>query len=321
MRTATALCLLSLLGAMVPAVAGERPVWPAAPDPTRVEYIGELRLRDLAPRQGLVGRVARGLAGKTRSESLALPFDVLRAGDRIFLTCQNVPALVEVFPRERTFRLHTCDSRPLQYPVGLCRVGDDVLVTDSRQGVVYRLRGGRLTPFIARGLERPTGIAAVGGRIYVVDTARHVVQVYDEAGRPAASIAGAGDRNFHYPTFAAAAEGEVLINDSLNYRICRFAADGTPVGAFGREGDGPGSFARPKDLAVDRDRHIYVVDNLFDNVQVFDPDGRLLLVIGGQGNGAGEFWSPGGIDIAGDTLYVADTFNHRIQLLRYLGDF
>jgi DNA-binding beta-propeller fold protein YncE len=72
-------------------------------------------------------------------------------------------------------------------------------------------------------------------------------------------------------------------------------------------------------MAVDSRGYIYVVDALFDNVQVFDTDGRVLLVIGTAGNGAGQFWSPAGIDIAGDRIYVADTFNQRIQVLRIVG--
>ena len=73
-------------------------------------------------------------------------------------------------------------------------------------------------------------------------------------------------------------------------------------------------------MAVDDSGNIYVVDGLFDNIQVFDPDGRLLMVIGSRGAGAGEFWSPGGLCIDGDDVFIADTFNNRIQVLRYLGE-
>ena len=92
------------------------------------------------------------------------------------------------------------------------------------------------------------------------------------------------------------------------------------MSSFGSEGDGPGTFSRPKGLAVDSDSNIYVVDNLFDNIQVFDTFGKLLLVIGNSGQKSGQFWSPAGIDIVGDTVYIADTFNDRIQILCYVGE-
>ena len=62
-----------------------------------------------------------------------------------------------------------------------------------------------------------------------------------------------------------------------------------------------------------------MVDNLFDNYQVFDTTGRVLLVVGSAGQQPGEFWSPAGADMVADTLFVADTFNDRIQVFAYLG--
>jgi DNA-binding beta-propeller fold protein YncE len=77
--------------------------------------------------------------------------------------------------------------------------------------------------------------------------------------------------------------------------------------------------ARPKGIAIDSDDHVYVVDNLFDNFQIFDEEGTALLAVGSAGQAPGEFWSPAGIDIVADTLFVADTYNNRIQMFRYLG--
>ena len=309
--------VLALLAFLAAAARADGPVWPPAPDAARVEYVGELALRELAPRRSFLGKVLRTLGGRAEGESLSLPFDVLVCGETLYLTCQNLPALVEVRPAAGDFRLHTCEALAVRYPIGLCRDGDAVLVTDSESRAVYRFAEGRLAPFITEGLTRPTGIAATGDRIYVVDTGDHAVKVFDRDGRPRGAL-GSGE-SLHFPTFAAAAGDEILVNDSLNYRVCRFNAEGRETASFGREGDGPGSFARPKGLGVDRDDHVYVVDTLFDNIQVFDREGRLLLVIGGRGQGPGEFWSPGGFDVAGDLLYVADTYNDRVQILRYLG--
>ena len=69
------------------------------------------------------------------------------------------------------------------------------------------------------------------------------------------------------------------------------------MSAFGTEGDRAGAFARPKGVAADADGHVWVVDAIFDNIQIFDEQGHLLLVIGSRGRGAGQFWSPSGISI------------------------
>ena len=65
--------------------------------------------------------------------------------------------------------------------------------------------------------------------------------------------------------------------------------------------------------------HIYVVDALFDNVQVFNRAGEFLLHWGSAGRGLDQFWLPTGIAIHDDQILVADSFNRRIQRFHYVG--
>jgi DNA-binding beta-propeller fold protein YncE len=53
-------------------------------------------------------------------------------------------------------------------------------------------------------------------------------------------------------------------------------------------------------------------------VHVFDHDGRLLYYFGGTGSGPEEFQLPAGLFInRDDQIYVVDSFNRRVQVLRY----
>ena len=62
-----------------------------------------------------------------------------------------------------------------------------------------------------------------------------------------------------------------------------------------------------------------MVDALFDNVQVFNRDGKLLMSFGKPGQGLGEFWLPSGITIdSKDMIYISDSFNRRVQIFQYL---
>lgn len=319
MNFATLIFPFMFLGAQ--ATPASNPVWPPAPDPARVAFVEEIRCEDIKPHRGVFRSVVGVISGNDSSTELRFPFDVAAVDDRLFLTCQDVPALVELDPDARTFRLHKCDDLPMQSPVALCTDGKNVYVTDSAAGAVYRYNGDDVDLFVTKPLERPTGIAFVSSteRLHVVDTGTHSIQVFGTAGRHLGSFGERGDEDakFNYPTFAAAHDSLLLINDTLNYRIKLFARQ-RMLAAIGREGDGPGAFARPKGIAVDARGRIYVVDGLFDNVQVFDRSGRLLLVIGGAGDQEGQFWSPAGITVSGDLIYIADTFNHRIQVLRAL---
>jgi len=297
--------------------------WPPAPDTARVAYLDEIKCEDLTPQSGFLGKLARLIGGGSEDERLIYPFDIAVHDGSLFMVFQNIAALVEIDREDMTFKLHRCDDYPFIYPVSLCDGGEAIFITDPEAKAVYRFAQGRMSRIIDRDLVRPTGITALPAekRLYVIDTGDHRLKIFDYEGRLIRVIPDAGDSAsiLHYPTFAAASSNEVLVNDGLNYLIRRFDPEGQHLMSFGKEGDGPGCFARPKGLAADSDGHIYVVDNMFDNVQVFDHEGRLLLVIGSTGQERGQFWSPAGIDIVNDTIYIADMFNNRIQLLHYLG--
>ena len=83
----------------------------------------------------------------------------------------------------------------------------------------------------------------------------------------------------------------------------------------------PGTFSRPKGIGIDSDGHVYVVDAAFNNFQIFDETGQLLLFIGGEGNAPGQFQLPAGMYVdEKDRIYVVDSFNFRVQVFQYLSD-
>ena len=56
-------------------------------------------------------------------------------------------------------------------------------------------------------------------------------------------------------------------------------------------------------------------------MQIFDAQSRLLLDWGQSGSEPGEFWLPNGIVISPkDEIYVADSYNRRVQVFRYTGE-
>ena len=319
------LALLALAGAIADPTGLDRLVWPQAPDPARIEYLGSIECDELSPAGGFFKKLTRWIGGADQADKLSLPFDLVAVDGSLYMVCQNLPALVAIDRDSRRFKLYQSKDKPLRYPVSLCDGGEGMIfVTDSEAGAVFKYQDGQIRPFLTDELIRPTGIAALPHlkRLYVVDTGDQSLKVfgYDGVLLFTAVTTDDGAPLFNYPSFAAATpDGQVLVNDCLNYQIKRFDADGKLLGTFGQEGDGPGTFSRPKGVAVDSDAHVYVVDNLFDNIQVFDPDGQVLLALGSAGNSRGQFWSPAGIDIQSDTIYVADTHNHRIQILHYLG--
>ena len=80
-------------------------------------------------------------------------------------------------------------------------------------------------------------------------------------------------------------------------------------------------FQEPKDVVTDSENNFYVSDFGLGTIKKFDSTGKLLLTIGELGihpnedKGPGEFNQPSGLWVSQSGLiYVADTFNHRIQV-------
>lgn len=96
------------------------------------------------------------------------------------------------------------------------------------------------------------------------------------------------------------------------------------IGSAGAPGNAPGQFNFPRAVAVDSQGRIYVADSGNNRIQVFNPDGSFVRQWGStckldtkegcQGTGEGQFNEPWGIAVGADgSVYVSDTWNHRIQ--------
>ena len=132
---------------------------------------------------------------------------------------------------------------------------------------------------------------------------------------------GEGPGQFNDPTGIAVAGGEVFVADARNGRIQVFDLDGRFKRQFGQPGQALGELGRPMNLSVAGDR-LYVPEYFNDRVQIFSLDGTPERTIGESGEGPAQFDAPGGVTAApnGD-VFVADSYNHRVQQLRGDGTF
>lgn len=77
----------------------------------------------------------------------------------------------------------------------------------------------------------------------------------------------------------------------------------------------PGDFAKPTNVAVDKDGNLYVSDTFNDRVEIFDADGNFIRTFGKAGDGPGYFARPKGIAVDSDGhVWVADSVQDRVQV-------
>jgi DNA-binding beta-propeller fold protein YncE len=107
----------------------------------------------------------------------------------------------------------------------------------------------------------------------------------------------------------------------MNNRVQIFDAEGKFISTFGKSGDGPGDFARPKGIAVDADNHIWVADAFTNRVQIFNHEGHLLAFFGTGGDLPGQFGVPSGLYVdKQNRAFVTEQLQGRLQVFRYFTD-
>lgn len=299
-------------------------VWPDPPQKARIRFLYSLtEPRDLGISPGIMKRFVQFFAGRT-SEAMLRPYAVAADADLIAVADPGL-RLVHLFmlKESRYDVIRDAGDESLQSPVGISISPDSIYVADSSAAKVFVFdRNGDLKSTI-QGLHRPTGIAfhPTSKRLYVTDTLENQVLVFDERGNSLAEFGrrGLASGEFNFPTSLAMHDDTLLVNDTLNYRIQAFSLDGEPIAAFGENGDGSGQFALSKGIGTDPEGHIYIADALSNHVQVFDMEGRFLLAFGGMGGDPGQFRIPAGVHSFGNTIYIADSQNGRIQVFEFLG--
>ena len=262
--------------------------YPPAPETPRLQFLtsysGE---RDLKPP---VNRFLAFLVGPPRAESpLVKPYGVALSAGKLY-ACDTVSRSIVIFDLEKRRLRHwtPAGDGQLQTPINLAVDADGtVYIADAGRGLVlmYDLDGRHLGALDNAGGMKPTDVAVAGNRVYVADLLNHCVRVYDrDTAQPVFTIPRDGQiesaRLFSPTNLDLHAGHGLYVSDSGAFRVQQYDLEGNYLGTIGEHGDGPGQFARPKGLAVDRDGVLYVVDAAMQVVQMFDAEGRLLMHFG-----------------------------------------
>ncbi len=191
----------------------------------------------------------------------------------------------------------------------------------------------------------PQGLALAENVLYVADTNNHLIRAVDLATGQVSTVAGTGTQGWPPATgpaqsVALSTPWDVLFSDGFLY----IANAGThqiwvldtstgilgPLIGSAREGTVNGAFeaaelAQPSGLALDDDNRLFFADSESSSIRAGDlATGTTSLIVGGDaslfefgdadgfGNEA-RLQHPLGIAVAGNTLYVADTYNSKIK--------
>lgn len=207
----------------------------------------------------------------------------------------------------------------LLYPTRIAAAPDGTFrVTDAKVGAVFVLDANLEVIGEIADAARPLGVAVgADGRTYVGAAARHVIDVYDAAGRHVATL---GEGAVQMPNdLALDAAGNLYVADSQADEVKVFGADGAFVRAIGA-----GRLLFPAAVAVAERggrTEVFVADQGNYLVQVFASDGTWLRSFGGAVEAFSNVWQGRFVKLQGlavdaqGVLHAVDSYLNNVQLL------
>ena len=191
---------------------------------------------------------------------------------------------------------------------------------------------------------------------YIVDSMGKQVFHFDEQGNVLEVIQDLANLSRPMDILVDEITGEVLVADGSYSHVLVFNKFGKAVRAIGQRGTGPGRFRAitgmtvgvdglyvldrmelpvqvvsmngdykysfgeshqvfPTAVAVNEDGIVYVADQSDNTIRIYQ-DAELLSVFGGTGSAPGRFRMITSMWVNNDLLYVADSMNMRVQVLR-----
>ena len=270
--------------------AEELIIFPSPPDTARIQFLTYINSSsDISgPQSGM----QKFFLGEEEPKPLIRPFAIHTTRDKIYVCDPGISGLEIINLKNGSFEYFKPTGKgQLKLPLN-CFVDDYnyLFVADGeRKQVVIFDQFGKYVTAIGEGNNfKPTSVWVKDENIYVANISAHKILVYERLDfQLVDSFPNLDHGNVGYlnqPLNISVFENNIYVSDFGGFNIKTYSTDGAFNNTIGSYGKGFGQFTRPKGIAHDKDGNIYIVDAAFENVQIFNKKGELLMFFGGHGN-------------------------------------
>lgn len=252
--------------------------------------------------------------------------------------CQSAGSEAPSYSFEATWGGSGPTPGQLREPIGVTVSGGEVFVSEAENHRIQVFRPGgevlrQMGPALSEGdtLRRPMHIAAAGSTLYVPDFNTDRIHWLSLQGRLQRSLDGSGvQAGFDAPGGVAIdTAGRLYVADFYHHRVLRFGPDGSfdrQWGVTDSTGAAPERFTYPTDVATLPGGGFVVADAYNHRIKRYGADGSLAWMQPDDQNWADS--TKGTFNVAtavaaspAGNIYVADFYNHRIQVFSAAGRF
>ncbi len=300
-------------------------IYPPPPDTTRIQYLTSFSSsHDIIGKQSAFNRY---ILGEEVPKPIIKPYGITVRNSKIYICDSGLGGLEIIDLAEKKFDYFIPGGLgQLQLPLN-CSIDENgsLYVADGnrRQVVIFNSEGKYVSALGEKSEKfKPTDVVVEDDTIWVASVSDRKIFVYNRINNSLLfhfPDAEPGDEAYLYqPVNISVDPLYVYVSDIGDNKIKKFSHDGKYLDFTGGYGNYAGQLMRPKGIAVDDESNLYVVDAAFENVQIFNEEGAILMFFGGPYRRHGDMWLPADVEVSYSDLNFFSSFVDESFNLKYL---
>ncbi|NPA36919.1 MAG: 6-bladed beta-propeller [Chlorobi bacterium] len=295
-------------------------VFPAPPNEPRVQFLTYINTSEDVEKPA--SAIKTFFTGRNIPKPILRPYGIATSEGKLFICDSKINGLEVIDIKSGEFKYFIPTGMgELRMPLN-CFVDSihNLYVADSyrRQVVIYDDNLKFIGSIGRKEKFKPIDVFVDDENIYVANLEGNSIDIFKKSSlgyEKSIPDFSSGDEGYLYkPTSVFIDNNRIYVTDFGEAKIKIYNKEGDYIGAIGSYGRGLGQFVRPKEINIDNDGNLYVVDAAFENVQMFTESGKLLMYFGRPSNMS----LPAGIGISYHNLEVFKDYVYRDFELKFL---